>query len=77
MDVLEHIGPNDEADFLSNICKSLRPNGAAIIGMPSIESQVYASPASKAGHVNCKSRPGFQGMYVCLFPACFSFFYER
>ena len=26
-----------------------------IIGIPSLESQVHASPQSKEGHVNCKS----------------------
>ena len=34
---------------------SLDENGIMIVGMPSLESQAYASPQSKAGHVNCKS----------------------
>src|SRR5579864_1729048 len=44
-----------EDDFLGNVVKSLCPTGVAIFGMPSLESQAYASPQSKAGHVNCKS----------------------
>jgi hypothetical protein len=32
-------------------------NGAAIIGMPSLESQQYTSQQSRMGHVNCKSAP--------------------
>jgi 2-polyprenyl-3-methyl-5-hydroxy-6-metoxy-1,4-benzoquinol methylase len=60
LDVLEHISPNDEASFIMNCCKSLKPNGILIFGMPSLESQVYASEASKLGHVNCKSGDEFR-----------------
>lgn len=55
LDVLEHIEPADEDRFLSNICQSLVSEGVAIMGMPSLESQIYASQASKEGHVNCKT----------------------
>jgi len=55
LDVLEHIPAEKEDKFIENIIKSLKPNGAVIIGMPSLESQEYASPASKEGHINCKS----------------------
>jgi 2-polyprenyl-3-methyl-5-hydroxy-6-metoxy-1,4-benzoquinol methylase len=55
MDVLEHIKKNEESIFIQNVIKSLKFDGIVVIGMPSIESQKYASPRSKAGHVNCKS----------------------
>ena len=55
LDVLEHIKPSEEDVFLQNMLKSLMPSGTIIIGMPSLESQKYASPQSKAGHVNCKT----------------------
>lgn len=55
LDVMEHIHPAQEEDYLNNIKASLRPNGVFIVGMPSLESQKYASPASKIGHVNCLS----------------------
>jgi 2-polyprenyl-3-methyl-5-hydroxy-6-metoxy-1,4-benzoquinol methylase len=55
LDVLEHIGAHDEHRFIANTVRSLTPEGIAIFGMPSLESQTYASPQSKAGHVNCKS----------------------
>ncbi len=55
LDVLEHIPPAQEDLFLSHIKASLAEKGVVIIGMPSLESQQYASPASKAGHINCKS----------------------
>jgi hypothetical protein len=33
----------------------LNAKGIFIVGMPSLESQKYASAASKEGHINCKS----------------------
>jgi SAM-dependent methyltransferase len=55
LDVLEHISVSNEDTFMLNSLKSLKNYGVMIVGMPSLESQVYASPASKIGHVNCKS----------------------
>lgn len=57
LDVLEHITPANEDVFLRNMSNSLDRYGAMIIGMPTIESQIYASKLSKEGHVNCKSMP--------------------
>ena len=57
LDVLEHIAPSDEDRFIANVASSLDDYGVAIFGMPSLESQAYASPGSKEGHVNCKSAP--------------------
>ena len=35
-------------------CKSyLNPNGIFICGVPSIESQLYASEVNKESHINC------------------------
>ena len=55
LDVLEHIEPKHEGVFLENIARSMTEHGVLVIGSPSLESQTYASPQSKAGHVNCKS----------------------
>jgi 2-polyprenyl-3-methyl-5-hydroxy-6-metoxy-1,4-benzoquinol methylase len=55
LDVLEHIQAADEDRFLANVNVSLAAQGIAIYGMPSLESQSYASAGSKEGHVNCKS----------------------
>jgi len=54
LDVLEHIVAEDEDQFVSNIAASLKTSGVAIIGSPSLNSQQWASPTSKAGHINCK-----------------------
>lgn len=55
LDVLEHIKPVDENDFLNNIKGSLKPGAPLIIGTPSLESQPYASEHSLRHHVNCKT----------------------
>src|SRR5678815_1952913 len=55
LDVIEHIPATDEHVFIGNILKSLTAEGVLILGLPSVESQAYASPPSKAGHVNCKT----------------------
>ena len=55
MDVLEHIEKTTEDLLLEALSKSLKDNGTLIVGIPSIESQPYASPVSKVQHINCKS----------------------
>lgn len=60
LDVLEHVSVVHEYAFLHNICRALGAYGTCIIGMPSLESQPYASPISQAGHVNCKTEDGLR-----------------
>ncbi|NDC36588.1 MAG: class I SAM-dependent methyltransferase [Proteobacteria bacterium] len=73
LDVLEHIAPESEALFLGNICQSLTTNGVFLAGMPSLESQQYASPASLAGHVNCKSGEDLRKVMLEYFHNVFLF----
>ncbi|WP_230374105.1 class I SAM-dependent methyltransferase [Pontivivens ytuae] len=72
-DVLEHIEPSQEQLFLDNCFGTLDLNGCAIIGLPSLESQVYASLQSKAGHVNCKSAPDLKALMERYFHNVFIF----
>ncbi|MBU3540823.1 bifunctional 2-polyprenyl-6-hydroxyphenol methylase/3-demethylubiquinol 3-O-methyltransferase UbiG [Polynucleobacter sp. UB-Tiil-W10] len=55
LDVLEHIPKEQDDVYFTNIAASLTNSGVLIVGMPSLESQAYASPLSKIGHVNCKT----------------------
>lgn len=73
LDVFEHIPKQDEVTFINNLLSSLAPSGAAIIGIPSLESQAYASPQSKAGHVNCKSGKEFKEFLEQYFKNVFVF----
>lgn len=54
LDVFEHIVPEKEHLFVDHMARSVTKNGVVITGTPSLQSQVYASPGSKEGHVNCK-----------------------
>jgi 2-polyprenyl-3-methyl-5-hydroxy-6-metoxy-1,4-benzoquinol methylase len=54
LDVLEHIPREQEGHFLRNTAGSVTEDGVVIIGSPSLQSQAYASKASKEGHVTCK-----------------------
>lgn len=73
LDVLEHIDPAQEKLFLKNSFAPLGKDGAGIIGLPSLESQPYASPQSKAGHVNCKSAPDLKKLMQEYFHNVFVF----
>ena len=73
LDVIEHIAQDKEELYLMNLKRSLAPHGALIIGMPSLESQSYASPQSKIGHINCKSGKDFKAMCELHFHSVFIF----
>lgn len=73
LDVLEHIPGEREREVLTKICGALDPNGAVIIGMPSLESQEYASPPSRAGHINCKTMPDLNALLGDFFHNVFMF----
>jgi 2-polyprenyl-3-methyl-5-hydroxy-6-metoxy-1,4-benzoquinol methylase len=73
LDVIEHIPKTDEHKFLKNMVKSLGPAGVCILGSPSIQSQTYASPPSKEGHVNCKDAAGLKLLMAKHFHNVFIF----
>lgn len=73
LDVLEHISPENEGAFLGHICMSIGSRGAFICGMPSLESQTYASKLSVAGHVNCKTEEAFRDTLKRYFRNVFLF----
>jgi len=73
LDVLEHIEAADEDQFLRNVLASLEPHGTLIIGMPSLQSQTYASAHSKIGHVNCKDQPDLKRLMLKYFHNVFAF----
>lgn len=54
IDVIEHIPYVESRDWLNKLAFHAP---LVIIGSPSKESQRYASPLSKANHVNCMTQP--------------------
>ena len=73
LDVLEHIEPSSENEFMMNVVASLSTDGVLILGMPSLESQAYASESSKLGHVNCKSGPNLAAFAKNYFETVYTF----
>ena len=73
LDVMEHVDERDQDEFLINICKCLHDRGICIIGMPSLESQLFASPASKSQHINCKTEKGLREALTPHFSNVFMF----
>lgn len=73
VDVIEHIFPEEEKTFVSNLVDSLTPHGIAIIGTPNITADQYASPNSKVGHVNLKSHQTLRDMLTPYFHNIFMF----
>ena len=73
LDVLEHISPDLESRFVLNVCSSLTEDGVFVVGIPSLESQVYASEISKAGHVNCKTGEDLRTFMLKFFENVFLF----
>lgn len=52
LDVIEHIDPSTEMQFLRKCHNLLVKDGSLIIGTPSIMMSPYASEASKSAHIN-------------------------
>lgn len=55
LDVIEHIEPEKESLFLSNLAACIADDGVCIIGTPNIAANIYASQISRDGHINLKS----------------------
>ena len=56
---------------MTNLISSLKSDGVCIIGMPSLQSQAYASRLSKLGHVNCKTGDELKGLMEKFFRRVF------
>lgn len=54
VDVIEHIFPEEEDDFVSNIAASLDMDGVYLMGTPNKAAETHASKNSQLGHVNLK-----------------------
>jgi 2-polyprenyl-3-methyl-5-hydroxy-6-metoxy-1,4-benzoquinol methylase len=73
LDVLEHIPARNEDRFIRALTRRLHKFGTMIIGMPSLESQIYASALSKMGHINCKTQIELKNLCESHFHAVFMF----
>lgn len=73
LDVIEHINRSNHDLFLQNILSSMSAQSKLVIGCPSLESQEWASPQSKLGHIACMTQSDFSSLlkghfnYVLMF----------
>ena len=72
-DVLEHIDRLQEKEFLKHCCQCLTKHGSLLVGFPSIESQIYASPYNKEAHINCKTQAEGQNLLQKYFHVVYPF----
>lgn len=73
IDVIEHVEPKLEKQFMENICGSLKPDGVLITGTPNIFASEWASPQSAAQHINLKSQESLLDLMDNYFQHTFSF----
>jgi 2-polyprenyl-3-methyl-5-hydroxy-6-metoxy-1,4-benzoquinol methylase len=73
LDVLEHIPAEVEDRFIRHMIMPVKDQGVVIIGMPSLQSQSYASKQSKEGHVNCKDQRDLKKLMEKYFHNVFAF----
>jgi 2-polyprenyl-3-methyl-5-hydroxy-6-metoxy-1,4-benzoquinol methylase len=69
VDVIEHIFPEEENNFIKNLTESLTSNGVLLIGTPNKTAEEYASVWSKEAHINLKD-------HLSLKELCHRFFYN-
>lgn len=75
IDVIEHLDPENEERFMSNIvqCISNKTSGVMIVGTPNITASSYASPQSKTQHINLKSMETLRELMEKFFYNVFMF----
>lgn len=73
LDVIEHVPPGMEDIFIDNICAALGEHAVFVVGTPNVTANEYASPASKAGHINLKSAESLHGVLARRFHNVFDF----
>lgn len=73
VDVIEHVEPKLEDQFMQNICDSLTNDGILITGTPNIYASEWASPQSAAQHINLKSQETLANLMRKYFQHTFLF----
>lgn len=73
LDTLEHVPTEMEDRFIANVTAPLTGPGVAVFGMPSLQSQRYASAHSRVGHINCKDQRDLKNVMSRHFETVFMF----
>lgn len=73
VDVIEHLEPTREGQFMSNVVSCLKPDGVLINGTPNITASRYASARSEVQHINLKSMKTLRELTETYFSNVFMF----
>lgn len=73
IDVIEHVEPEEENAFATNICRCLTRDGILVIGTPNIEARKFASEPGASPHINLKSDITLRQLMDRLFVNSFIF----
>jgi 2-polyprenyl-3-methyl-5-hydroxy-6-metoxy-1,4-benzoquinol methylase len=73
VDVIEHIFQKEESILMTNLVKSLTPDGFVLMGTPNKYAEQYASQHSREGHVNLKTQQSLREMLSGYFQNVFMF----
>ena len=72
-DVLEHIYPEHENEYMETVLKNLKSTGVFVVGTPSLESQKYSKENVSGAHVNVYKGEDFYVMLKKYFHNVFLF----
>jgi len=73
LDVIEHVHREYEPLFMGTVAQNLGEDGVCIIGTPNVTSEAYASPGSRAGHVNLYDAARLEAAMRTVFHNVFMF----
>ena len=73
IDTIEHIYPDEEVNFMTNLIDSLNDKGICLIGTPNITADEYANNWSREGHVNLKNHESLMELARQYFSNSFFF----
>lgn len=73
VDVIEHIDPVIEDQFMRHCCSMLSEHGLFIVGTPNATADQYASESSREGHINLKDAAGLEQLLSRYFETVFLF----
>jgi 2-polyprenyl-3-methyl-5-hydroxy-6-metoxy-1,4-benzoquinol methylase len=73
IDVIEHLEPEYETSFMSNMISALDPQGVLIVGTPNESASQYATHRSDHQHINLKSGKTLKELMLRYVQNCFVF----
>ena len=73
IDVIEHIEPEGEAQFVKNMVECLTPDGVFVTDTPNVAAEQYVSERSGVQHINLKSIAELRDLMERYFENVFMF----